>query len=101
MKVNGKEVGFLWSIGSFCDYQDYVVNNQDVSLARANVIKAAAMTKAYADVNGGEYLTVEELSVLPVYVLAEIVDEMKKAEDAGTTRTVETEEKKPKSAARK
>lgn len=101
MKVNGKEVGFLWSIGAFCDYQDYVVNNPDVSLARASVLKTALMTKAYADANGGEYLTVEELEGLPVYVLGDVIDAVKAAEDAGTVRTVETEEKKPKSAARK
>ena len=91
MKVNGKEVGFLWSIGAFCDYNDYIVVNPDVSLARANVYKAALMTKAYADANGGEFLTVEELNGLPVYVLAEIVEEVNKAEQAGSTRTVETE----------
>ena len=101
MKVNGKEIGFLWSIGAFCDYQDFVVSNPDVSLARANVRKAEMMSRAYADAFGGEFVTVEELDKLPVYVLGEIIEEMQTAEEAGNVRTVETEEKKPKSAARK
>ena len=102
MKVNDREVGFVWTVGAFCDYNDYVVANSGVSVARANVEKAAAMSREYSRIHAGtKPLTVEEINALPVYVMAEILAEVEKAETEGSVRTVETEEKKQKSAARK
>lgn len=94
MKINDKEVGFLWSVGAFCDYNDYLVANPEVSIARANIKKAVLMNKAYCEVYGGEPLTEAELTSQPVYVIDELFPAIKKAEEEGTVRTVETQEKK-------
>lgn len=91
MKIHDKEVGFLWSIGAFCDYNDYVVANPDVSVATAELYKAEFMSKAYAKANeGAEVITVEELRTMMLYELKDVHDAVKAAEDAGNKRTVET-----------
>lgn len=102
MKINGREVGFVWTVGAFCDYNDYVVAHEGVSVARANVEKAAAMSREYSRIHAGaEPLTVEEINSLPVYEFVAILKETEAAEQAGSVRTVETEEKKQKNADRK
>ena len=94
MRINGREIGLLYTIGAFCDYNDYLVANPEVSIARANMQKAVIMSKAYCEVNGGEPLTLEEVKKLPVYVIDELFPAIQAAEKAGTERTVETQEKK-------
>lgn len=94
MKINDREIGFLWSVGAFCDYNDYLVANPDVSIARANIKKAVLMNKAYCEANGGEPITEKDLASQPVYVIDELFPAIKKAEEEGTIRTVETQEKK-------
>lgn len=101
MKVNGKEIGFAYTIGAYCDINDYVVANPDVSAATANLHKAVFMNRAYNDMHGSsDEITVEELRKLPIRDMEELLAEMKAAEQAGSARTVETEEKKQKSAAK-
>lgn len=94
MKINNREVGFLWSVGAFCDYNDFLVANPEVSIARANIKKAVLMSQAYCEANGGEPLTEKELTSQPVYVIDELFPAIKAAEEAGSVRTVETQEKK-------
>lgn len=97
MKINGREVGFLYTVGVFCDINDYVVANPDVSAATAELEKAVFMNRAYNQVHGIEDgLTVEELRACPLYVLAELREAMKKAEEEGLQRSVEAQEKKGK-----
>jgi len=101
MKINGREVGFLYTVGAYCDISDYVAANPDVSAASAEVKKAVMMNRAYNEsrgiTEGG--LTVEELRACPLYVMIELRDEMQKAEDEGLKRTVEAKEKKDKGVA--
>ena len=93
MKIHDKEVGFLYTVGAFCDYNDYVVANPEVSVATANLYKAAIMSKEYAKVHeGAEPVTVDELRSMMVYDLQEVLDAVKAAEVAGTKRNVETVE---------
>lgn len=94
MKINNREVGFLWSVGAFCDYNDFLVANPETSIARANMKKAVLMSQAYCDANGGEPLTEKELASQPVYIIDELFPAIKKAEEEGSVRTVETQEKK-------
>ncbi len=97
MKINGKDIGFAYTIGAYCDINDYVVANPDVSMATANLHKAVIMSRAYNDMNGTtDTITVEELRLLQMSELQQLLDEMKAAEQAGMKRTVETKEKKQK-----
>lgn len=95
MKIAGKEIHFAYTIGAYCALNDYVVANPDVSAATANIHKAVFMSQAWAKNNGGDKLeTVDELADLPFNVYLELLQEMKKAEERDTARTVETVEKK-------
>ena len=94
MKINNREVMFAYSIGAHCDFSDWVVTHQDSSGARAQVVKAVMMHKAYLDQTGEkvEPLTEKEVRGLPVYVLKEMIEEMKAAEARDSERTVEVDE---------
>lgn len=102
MIINGKDRKFAYTVGAWCDINDYVVANPDVSAATANIHKAVIMNKAFNEANGiDDDLTVDELRKLPASIMFEVLDEIKKAEDEGSLRTVETEEKKPANAEKK
>lgn len=91
MKIHDKEIGFLYNVGAFCDYNDYVVAHPDVSVATAELYKAEIMSREYAKANqGAEVITVDELRNLMIYELKDVRDAVKAAEDAGSKRTVET-----------
>ena len=95
MKIHDKEVGFLYTVGAFCDYNDYVVKNPEVSVATANLYKAELMSRAYAKVHkddGAEPVTVNELRELMLYELEDVLNAVKAAETAGSKRNVETVE---------
>lgn len=97
MKVNGREVHFAFTVGSYCDLSDYVVANPDVSTATANLHKAVFMNRAYNQQNGiDDELTIEELRSLPGPDFALLKAELDKAEKEGAARTVEAVEKKQK-----
>lgn len=92
MKINGKEVGFIYTIGAFCDYSDYVVKNPEVSTSTANLHKIEIMSREYAKLHEeAEVITVDELRGLMIYELQDILEAVKKAEEEGTVRKVETE----------
>lgn len=91
MRIHDKEVGFIYTVGAFCDYNDYVVANPDVSIATANLKKAEIMSKEYARVHPeADVITVDELRDLMVFELQDVLEEVKAAETAGSKRTVET-----------
>lgn len=99
MKINGKDIGFAYTVGAYCDINDYVVANPDVSLATANLHKAVIMNRAYNDMHGSsDSISIEELRQLPFGELDELLKEIKEAEEAGNKRLVEVEEKKQKKA---
>lgn len=95
MKINGKEINFALSIGAYCDFNDWCVANSEKSIARANVYKALCMNRAYAQAHeGADTITEEELMNLPQYMYTALLDELKKAEDEGNRRSVQSVEKK-------
>jgi DNA-binding MarR family transcriptional regulator len=91
MIIHDKEIGFLYTVGAFCDYNDYVVAHPDVSVATANLYKAEVMSKAYAVQHPeAQPITVAELRELMLYELEDVVKAVNEAEKAGTSRKVET-----------
>ena len=94
MRINDKEINFAYTVGAYCDICDYVAANPDVSTATAQMYKAVFMSKAYAEANGGETVTIEELRALPFPAYQDVLNEATKAEAEGTKRTVETVSKK-------
>lgn len=104
MKINGRDVGFAYTVGVYCDFADYISANPEKTVARATLYEAVLMSQAYNRINGkpeSEALTEEELLDLPKYVYDEVAAEMKKAEETGKKRTVEAQEKKEEKASKK
>lgn len=99
MKINNKEVGFIYTTGVFCDYSDYIVSHPDVSTATARLYEAEIMSREYAKLHDdAEPITVEELRGLMVYEMQEVVEAVKQAESEGSARKVETEPGKKRKA---
>lgn len=93
MTINGKEIGFLFNVGAYCDYSDWVVANQKASVATANLVKAECLSRAYAAEHGTkDVITVAELRKLMPYELTEIMAAVDAAEKAGSQRQIETVE---------
>ena len=83
MKIRDKEIGFLYTVGVYCDYNDYVLANPSVSIATAGLYKAEIMSRAYAKANeGADVITVDDLRDLMVYELKDIMDAVDAAEIA-------------------
>lgn len=97
MIIHDKEIGFLYTVGAYCDFNDYVVANPEVSIATANLYKAEIMSKAYAQVHPeAQPITVSELRSLMLYELEDVIKAVKDAETAGSVRKVETVDPKKK-----
>ncbi len=93
MVINGKEIGFLYNVGAFCDYTDWCVANPKASVASAELVKTEYMSRAFAKVNGiDNFITVAELRDLMPYELADILANVKKAEQEGSKRQIDTED---------
>ncbi len=88
MIINGKDYGFAYTVWAHCEFNDWVVKNPNASFVRAMVQRAAIMSKAYSDINGGPVLNVKELMNLPKYVYDELVAETDAAEKLDSERTV-------------
>lgn len=103
MQINGRDVNFLYTVGAYCDYSDWLVSlgTKGASAARGIIRLAVAMNKAYNEVNDvqGDPVTVRELESLPAYVFEELREEVEKAEQEGKKRSVEEEETAGKNAA--
>jgi len=95
MKINGKDINFAYTIGAYCDFSDYCAGHPEVSLARASVYKALYCNRAYVQMHeGADTITLEEVMALPQDKYNELMAEVKKAEDSGSKRSVETVEGK-------
>lgn len=96
MTINGKEINFEYTIGAYCEFMDFCAEHPDVSLARASVVKAVAMNKAYVGLHGGDTITIDEIMLLPQTDFMALLDAIKAAEDTGAKRSVETKDVKKK-----
>lgn len=97
MLINGKEIGFYYSVWAHCEFADYLLSHKDVSIARAMMQKALIMNEAYVKAGrGGDRLTPEDFEDLPIKAYSEIETALKnqEAEDMGTTIETKTKGKK-------
>ena len=93
MKINGKEIFFAHTIGSYCDFLDYCAKNPDVSIMRASCYKALFMNRAYTQAHPeAESITLEEILNLPGNMSAKLIEELENAENEGNRTSVETVE---------
>ncbi|MBQ6322591.1 MAG: hypothetical protein IJI24_06935 [Lachnospiraceae bacterium] len=102
MKINGRDVHFLYTIRAYIQTNEWVANNENKSAAEARLRQAIFMHEAYLKANGSQeaLLTIEELEDMPVYVLTEILQEADAAVAEGSKRKVESAPKKKEKEAR-
>ncbi len=101
MYLNGREVKFAYTAAAYLDYNDYLVKNEQVSLAMARVQLAVIMNRAYLKTEGikdVKPITVEELLPLKYAELEELLQEAELQRKEDSTQTVEVKEKNGKSA---
>ena len=89
MKVNGKEIGLLYTVGVLCDHQDWQAANKNKP-ATSGLVKIELMSRAYAARNNTDFVTVDEIKELMPYEVSELLDAAVEAEKAGTSRKIET-----------
>lgn len=92
MQINGRDIGFFYSVWAHCEYNDWIVKHPNSSYASAVLQKAMIMSKAYNDLHGieEEPLDVKEILNLPAYVFNELLAETDAAEKRDSERTVES-----------
>lgn len=92
MQINGREIGFFYSVWAHCEFNDWIVKNPSSSYASAIVQKAVIMSKAYNDLHGIKEppLSTKELLGLPKAVFDELQIETDLAEKRDSERTVES-----------
>lgn len=92
MQINGREIGFFYSVWAHCEYNDWIVKNPNSSYASAIVQKAVIMSKAYNDLHGIKEppLDPKELRNFPKVFFDELVMETEAAEKRDSERTVES-----------
>lgn len=90
MQINGREIGFFYSVWAHCEYNDWIVKNPNSSYASAIVQKAVIMSKAYNDLHeiNEPPLSTKEILSLPKRVYDEIEIETNAAEKRDSERTV-------------
>lgn len=98
LEINGREIGLFYSVWAHCEWNDWILKNQDRSYASALVQKAVIMSKAYCDENGGKPLATKEILNLPEYVFEELSKAVMEQEAADSVRTVETDDSDAKNA---
>lgn len=96
MILNGVEYGFYYSVWAHCEYSDWLVSHQEVSIARATVQKAIIMNEAYRKLNGGPQLKPEDIINLPAREYTALEAELTRQQAEDTEVTVEAEAPKGK-----
>lgn len=93
MKVGGKEIGFLFTVGVHCDYLDWCCVNETRSKDTGSLVKIEYATRAYAKKNGtNDFLTVAEMRDMPTWEFRPILEAALKAEAEQSKPQVETVE---------
>lgn len=98
MIINGQEYGFFYSVWAHCEYSDWLVTHQEVSIARATIQKAIIMNEAYRKVNGGPSLKADDIINLPAREFTRLDAELTRQQAEDTKVTVEAEAPKGKNA---
>lgn len=101
--INGREVGFFYSVGARCDVSEWVIKHGGLDRVSADALvlqQAVAMNRAYNDANDvkAEPLTEKELRALPVRELMKLTEVVEKQIRADSEVSIETEEVKTKNA---
>lgn len=101
MEINGKEVGFRYSVGVNIWLQELTIRDPDIPPTKMYMLLAVEMSKAYARANGTEALTEDELLEMDLQDFQAImseVDIMIKMDKKTTVEIAEPKGKKKENA---
>lgn len=94
MLINGKEIGFYYSVWAHCEYMDYLVSHKEVSVPHAIMQKALILNEGYIKAGrGGDRLTPDDFEDLPASAFFEIQDALTKQEAEDSKVSVEAKDK--------
>lgn len=97
LKINGREIGLYYSVWAHCEYNDWLLKNQEERSFSSGILnEAIIMSKAYCRVHGGTPLTAKEILDLPAYEFHELLVAVQEQEKADSVRTVEVEDSQEK-----
>lgn len=96
--INGKEYGLFYSVGARLDYESWVVKHANAPMSAAYLQQAIFMSKAYAQLHGGDALTMEDIVKLPNSAANQIIEAAQEQERLDSAVTVEAESKNAKKA---
>lgn len=96
MRINGRDIGFTYTIGVLCDVADYLKAHPDCTNVTLTLYAAVEMSKAYCAINGGEPLTEKELKALPGQMYKELEETIMAIQAADSEPSIETEPVKEK-----
>lgn len=102
MEINGREIGFFYSVLAHIKADRLVSGNPSMPVSEWILHKAVFMSEAYNKAHGIKEgaLTLDEIYSLPNSKFDELVEAVKKQEEEDTKTKVQVKEKKAKSAAR-
>ena len=96
MNINGRDIGFTYTIGVLCAMTDWMKEHPDATGVRVVLFTAVEMNKAYCAIHGGEPITEAELMTLPGGRFEELEKTVMAIQAADSETSVETEPSKEK-----
>lgn len=96
MIINGREIGFKYTIGVLCDISEYVAANPNVINANVMIKTAVEMSEAWCEEHGGDPLTIDEIRKLDGRLYEELEKAVTKATEKDSKTEIEIEAPKEK-----
>lgn len=96
MQINGREVGFRYTVQAHIDSTEFAQKNPEAALARIYAMLAVTCSQSWARIHGGQALTEEEVLELDFDTFSKIRDEIDAQITTDSKTTVEAAEPKGK-----
>lgn len=96
MQINGREVGFRYTVQAHIESTEFAQKNPEAALARVYTLVAVRCSESWARINGGTPLTEDEVMDLDFETFNKIRDEIDAQITVDSKTTVEAAEPKGK-----
>lgn len=96
MQINGREVGFRYTVQAHIESTEFAQKNPEAALARVYALVAVRCSESWARINGGTPLTEDEVLDLDFETFEKIRDEIDAQITVDSKTTVEAAEPKGK-----
>ncbi len=100
MKINGKELGLAYTVGAHCEWDSYIVKNQQTAVSEAQIERIMIMHRAWCRANkvpDAQKVTRDEILSQPNRIFDEMVNLAEATAKADSEVTIEAESKNARS----